>query len=385
MSRFISTAKRCLSHSQRKVGKSEVMMPTYSQLKSNVATWHLKYNKNEDGPLNSAEIEQYYEKGYLIKKNILSESMINECRNGCNDMVNRIEKDLYDAGLIDNLLDNNIHGFDNKLTELNKMYPGAVVLVHKYGYLHESWQKLFECSIFRDISFQLIQPESGILGAHPVWNIRPKIPVYEETTVPWHQDVGYLNEDGWNTHQLTAWIPLLGVNRINGCMEVISESHRLGNVGTHTNCWGNTWYIDINETTIKNELFDDINADINEKIVTCDINRGDVLFLNNMVVHRSLENYSNDIRWSLDLRWQDMNKPTGFNMKNILKIFDKNDIYYRPDWNEFNRNVRHLQEKDKVIDRENDDRFNTVIVGSWFDKWEMVNTNKHTNAWFKQD
>jgi len=43
---------------------------------------------------------------------------------------------------------------------------------------------------------------------------------------------------------------------------------------------------------------------VNEQtVVTCEVPFGSVLFLNNLIPHKSLENYSQNIRWSLDLRW----------------------------------------------------------------------------------
>merc|ERR1712224_651395 len=49
-----------------------------------------------------------------------------------------------------------------------------------------------------------------------------------------------------------------------------------------------------------------------EDIVTCEVPFGSVLFLNNLIAHRSLPNYSDKIRWSLDLRWQRGGEPNGF-------------------------------------------------------------------------
>ncbi len=46
--------------------------------------------------------------------------------------------------------------------------------------------------------------------------------------------------------------------------------------------------------------------------VVCEVPKGSVLLLNNLIPHRSLANNSSNIRWSLDLRWQRPTEPNGF-------------------------------------------------------------------------
>ena len=47
-----------------------------------------------------------------------------------------------------------------------------------------------------------------------------------------------------------------------------------------------------------------LDTPVNEQTVaTCEVPFGSVLFFNNLIPHQSMENYSETIRWSLDLRW----------------------------------------------------------------------------------
>ena len=77
-----------------------------------------------------------------------------------------------------------------------------------------------------------------------------------------------------------------------------------------------------------------------------------VLFLNNCVPHRSLENHSDKIRWSLDLRWQDSNLPNGFfGLKDNVVMRKEGDPGYEIDWTTFvNVDRTQLQEKDVGYD-----------------------------------
>ena len=76
----------------------------------------------------------------------------------------------------------------------------------------------------------------------------------------------------------------------------------------HTCCAGDTWYVDLEEEEIEQTL----GVSVERDLVTCEVPFGGVLFLNNSIPHRSLENYSDKIRWSLDLRWQHPDKSNGF-------------------------------------------------------------------------
>jgi ectoine hydroxylase-related dioxygenase (phytanoyl-CoA dioxygenase family) len=100
--------------------------------------------------------------------------------------------------------------------------------------------------------------------------------------------------------QVTAWIPLLDANKENGCLQVLRGGHRLGRTCKHNCCTGGTWYVEVPPE----EMASTLNIPVNETtVVTCEVPFGSVLFLNNLIPHKSTENYSQNIRWSLDLRW----------------------------------------------------------------------------------
>ena len=95
---------------------------------------------------------------------------------------------------------------------------------------------------------------------------------------------------------------------ITPSLQVIARGHKPGVTAKHTCCAGNTWYVDLEEEEIKRTL----GVSVERDSVTCEVPFGGVLFLNNSLPHRSLENYSDKVRWSLDLRWQHPDKSNGF-------------------------------------------------------------------------
>lgn len=125
-------------------------------------------------------------------------------------------------------------------------------------------------------------------------------------------DAAYLSRDAWNVLQPTAWVPLVPATTVNGCMQVIPGGHRSGKVATHTACAGNTWYIDLAPAAMAEEL-----GALAANAVTVEVPLGSVLFLNNLIPHRSMENRSQGTRWSLDLRWQRPWEPNGFDSLNV--------------------------------------------------------------------
>ncbi|GFR80117.1 tetraspanin-7 [Elysia marginata] len=92
---------------------------------------------------------------------------------------------------------------------------------------------------------------------------------------------------------LFIWLTLLSSKKI------VRGGHRTGKVARHVGCYKNTWYLSIPEDEMENAL----EVDLSRDRVLCEVKYGGLVIFNNMVPHRGLENTSNSIRWSLDLRY----------------------------------------------------------------------------------
>ena len=178
--------------------------------------------------------------------------------------------------------------------------------------------------------------------------------------MPWHQDAAYLQPDADATLQMTAWIPFLDTNVRNGCMQVIRGGHRTGRLIPHLGCSGRTWYIEMDPSRMSA-----LDLDPAQHTVTVPVPFGSVLLLNNLVPHRSLPNVSDDIRWSVDVRWQDSHLPSGFPAKPLLPLSRGDDPSFRPDWKLWAEQDRHVMVKPKGKagpEEEQSDPFDTTIV-----------------------
>ena len=120
--------------------------------------------------------------------------------------------------------------------------------------------------------------------------------------VPWHQDLAYLTpEEAGDTLIVNFWIPLVTATAENGCMQVVRGSHRAGLL-PH----------DHRESIYKGVS----EADLPDgEIATCEVDVGDVLLTMERLLHRSIPNTSNTVRWSLDTRYSCIGLPTGRSYK----------------------------------------------------------------------
>ncbi|XP_071163553.1 phytanoyl-CoA dioxygenase domain-containing protein 1 homolog [Mytilus edulis] len=326
------------------------------------------------GQLSDDEIKQFFEDGYVIVEKFFNRDEIDPCRDAVNELVEELAQKLYNTKRIKSLYRE--LGFFERLTAIEKDFPGANILLHKGDQLAQAFKDLWSNERMLNVVEQLIGPE---IAGHPVWNLRTKTPQNEATTVPWHQDCGYLNVDCYKTLQPTAWIPLLDANEKNGCMQVANKGHKKGLVAPHQCCYGGTWYVMLEEQ----EMMKTLDVDVDKDIITCPVPYGGMLLLNNLIPHRSLPNMTKQIRWSLDLRWQRPDEPAGFyGMKEPLLMRTEKDPNFKIDWTPFDNVDRREKQREAVKDvlpLPDDPEFDTTIQGPWMKKWDIVHMNQHTS------
>ena len=96
---------------------------------------------------------------------------------------------------------------------------------------------------------------------------------------------------------MNFWVPLVKATAENGCMQVMRRSHTFGELPHNLH------------VSVYHGIAD---ADLPPgEVVTCQMEVGDVLVLMERVLHRSLPNTSDTVRWSTDLRYSRIGLPTG--------------------------------------------------------------------------
>lgn len=238
--------------------------------------------------LDAAQRARWDRDGWLVVEQVIAESAIVGMKAAFADASNAIIADLVATGRLAQAPDPSLP-MERRLAAVDQKLVGS------YG---RGWRKrVVDPAVWHlhcdsglvDVLHDLLGPA---VYANPIYNVRPKLPHQEKTVVPWHQDAGYYGKN-WNHQQIiTAWVPVVPVDASNGCMQVVSGSHRRG-VREHIVEQGEGGFL---------VIADDPRADA--EATTLPMRPGDVLLMHPLTYHRSLPNSSNGIRWSIDLRFQ---------------------------------------------------------------------------------
>jgi hypothetical protein len=122
--------------------------------------------------------------------------------------------------------------------------------------------------------------------------------------LPWHQDVQFYGAgvEDMAEHMAQVWIPLVDAPAERGCLAVAPGSHRWGLQPEAVAGEANV----AQSTGDRQERIYRGNAErvAGERIELLPMRAGDVLIFNSMLVHTAVENRSDFVRWSVDLRFE---------------------------------------------------------------------------------
>jgi ectoine hydroxylase-related dioxygenase (phytanoyl-CoA dioxygenase family) len=240
-------------------------------------------------------IRQFEEQGYIILKNILDQEYVQLAISAMKRLVdNEAEKLMKQNKIQDPLLSEPFE------TRLYKLYADhiddAPKSFRKELHVPELFYLFFNPELLDWITFIL----GDEIRLYPNYTARPKLPDWEGTEVLWHQDAGYTGGDAHALEQLrmvNVWTPLVPVNAVNGCMQFIPGTHKLGAVPHESK----KYYLQIAEEVLAPRL---------HLAVDIVLDPGDVVLFNNLLFHQGQPNRSRQIRWSIDWRYQDATQPT---------------------------------------------------------------------------
>ena len=178
--------------------------------------------------------------------------------------------------------------FETRLSTVAPALAGTLGRGWRRSVASPALYELYHAPALVEAAGRLLGPE---VDAHGVWNARPKLPGQQLTTVPWHQDSAYFGAETVASKILTVWIPLVPVDERNGTLQLARGSHRSG-LAAH-----------VTETREGQFLEIDGRAPAPEVLATPSLVPGDAIILDNLCWHRSLDNRSDGIRWSIDIRY----------------------------------------------------------------------------------
>jgi phytanoyl-CoA hydroxylase len=248
--------------------------------------------------LTQAQIKEFHAEGFLVIENLFDDEDLQPVIDEINAEIDRLARELVAAGELSRAYEE--EGFLTRLSrihaETDKVYFGIAS-----GRL--SGPGIFSSLTnpkLLDLVESLVGPE---IIATSIYRLRPKIPQLAYGVVPWHQDSGFFEPYCDKSLILTVWIPMVDATAERGCMQVIPRAH-LGEVFYHTLFSPETARKGARYYYIPDEKLPEGN------IKTVPVKKGGVLLMTNRTPHRSIENTSDVIRWSVDLRYQGAELPT---------------------------------------------------------------------------
>ena len=154
---------------------------------------------------------------------------------------------------------------------------------------------------------------SSLLGPEITANgdfwVRPMIRDVPNTAFAWHQDSFYYGgKPAANLQILSVWIPLVDVDKQNGCLQMIPGSHRLGPLDSQLNESGQREPLEVSNRY--------------GPATDVPMRTGDVLLFHNLTLHASgTHTVAGHVRWSIDLRY--MRSDKGFGWHSLGDEFDR--------------------------------------------------------------
>ncbi len=251
--------------------------------------------------LTGTQINQFEQEEYLIARNILKEEDFLPLEEAYNGLIDQKLNEMESEGNIgfthpDEPFSRRLAAVAEGLskeeyTSLKRMTAGLDIMRARLKAMFE----FFFNDRLLDAVESIVGPE---ITLSPIQHIRPYLPSLGDNQpmqVPWHQDQAVTKKEADISTIITAWIPLINVTPESGCLQILPGTKHLGYL-EHEAEGG---------TRIKPNLMPDVTP------IDCDMNRGDILFFNSFVPHRGQVNRSDQVRWTMDLRFQKTGTPTG--------------------------------------------------------------------------
>ncbi|MBA3868030.1 MAG: phytanoyl-CoA dioxygenase family protein [Anaerolineae bacterium] len=246
-------------------------------------------NKTQSAFLTDAQINFYNDEGYLLLPDFLTDEEMRPARQAMEEKTAEIADELYAIGATSQKFED--YPFESRLARLFDSLQDSDFL--KFG---RSWRErrpgyfqLMATPKILDVVESLI---GGEIFSNPVYNVRPKVPRVAAGAVPWHQDKSYWPDANSNP-VITVWIPLVDATLENGCLHIWPRTHKKRVLSHHADTYTGTAYTEL-----------DVEHLIGAKGVALPVKAGSAILFNDRCIHMSTPNNSQNVRWSVDLRYQ---------------------------------------------------------------------------------
>ena len=231
--------------------------------------------------------EKFRESGYSIAKSIISGKKINAVL----ETIFRIYFKYNPSSKLRDLQEPwNSDLFHEEIIKFRKSDPKRFSLLYDSTQTSASIMELLTSELIAKYSANLLDTKNNELCITEGM-IRMDAPGDKRNIAGWHQEISYLRNNG-----LVIWIPLSDITPELGPLQVCPKSHHEGElkVVQNKNLPGDVSTVSVDE--VKPEYI------AKYSIMDVEIKKGDVLFFDTELFHRSGVNTSNRIRFSCQIR-----------------------------------------------------------------------------------
>lgn len=231
----------------------------------------------------------YHEAGYHLMASCLPRDLLDSCQTLLEAWVDAMAEKWMAEGRLSDL-----HREEDFRSRFNVLWQKAGKPVHERS-PRGSLVKLDPSRVWEILRHPaLVDLAQTFLGteeivAHGAWNSRPKTPDATFTDTPWHQDGQYFREQA-HLHIMTVWFPLHPVTEASSCLAVAPEFDP-------GHLFENFTYPENGFIGLKRE------DALKLKALPVPMEAGDALVFPQSTPHRAMPNRSNQVRWSMDLRF----------------------------------------------------------------------------------
>jgi len=260
--------------------------------------------------LSSDQKYQFNDQGFLVVENIVPRSVLNGVVHEYSDLLNQLCQRWVERGLLHKDV---IHGtFADQIraaynAELDyfqpldiSLPPGEIAADTPF-HAGAAIFNLMTSDRLLDVVESLIGPE---ITSNPIQHVRIKPPASELYSdeirahigpTDWHQDRAVTLAEADTTNMVTVWIAITDATIDNGCLQVIPESHRQPML---RHCPSPQLSIPAKEFAI-------------DTATPLPVKAGGAVLFHPQTIHSSLDNISDTVRWSFDLRYNVTGEATG--------------------------------------------------------------------------
>lgn len=247
--------------------------------------------------LTDEQKEEFRTQGFLIARGALSDADLQPVIDELSGWIDARAQQLHAEGKIEDL-----HKHEPFAKRYGLLFGQCREIGSGLDIMHYRGRAMFEFlhnENLLELLESLLGPE---LTCNPIQHLRAKPPLSQEGNAgpsfhnaPWHQDAGVMMKEAEGSDVVTCWLPVGRATQKMGCMEVIPGLVETGYL-RHLRAGG---------TTIDPEVIPNVEP------VVAECEKGDLVLMSRFTPHRSTPNYSDECRWSLDLRYQPTGQHTG--------------------------------------------------------------------------